>query len=59
MRLPTMGRLAFPVAAFSYDHGTPGLERPPPRIGEHTDEVLVELGFSSTEIGALREAGTL
>ncbi len=53
------GPPAFPVAAFSYDHGTPGLKRPPPLVGEHTDEVLAELGFSSTEIGAFREAGTL
>ena len=53
------GPPAFPVAAFSYDHGTPGLQRPPPLVGEHTDEVLAELGFSSTEIGAFREAGTL
>lgn len=53
------GPPGFPVAAFSYDHGTPGLERPPPRIGEHTDEILIELGFSNPEIVALREAGTL
>lgn len=53
------GPPAFPVAAFSYDHGTPGLKRPPPHVGEHTDEVLAELGFSSAEIEALREAGAL
>ncbi len=46
----------FPVAAFSYDHGTPGLQRPPPRHGEHTDEILTELGFSSSEIETLRAA---
>jgi crotonobetainyl-CoA:carnitine CoA-transferase CaiB-like acyl-CoA transferase len=53
------GPPAFPVAAFSYDHGTPGLERQPPHVGEHTDEVLAELGFSNTEITAFRKAETL
>jgi glutaryl-CoA transferase len=29
---------------------------PPPLLGQHTDEVLGELGYDSTAIGALREA---
>lgn len=29
---------------------------PPPAIGEHTNEVLKEFGFSAKEIGALRQA---
>src|SRR5438128_2096300 len=34
--------------------GTPGaLRRPPPRLGEHTREVLAELGFTAAEIDAL------
>ena len=32
------------------------LRRPPPTLGEHTDDVLGCLGFSATEIGALHDA---
>ncbi len=30
-----------------------------PLLGEHSDEVLAELGFSQTEIGSMREAGVI
>jgi crotonobetainyl-CoA:carnitine CoA-transferase CaiB-like acyl-CoA transferase len=33
--------------------------RPPPLLGEHTDEVLLETGLSSDEVTALRAAGVL
>ncbi len=49
----------FPVAAFSYDYGSPGLQRPPPLVGEHTDEILAELGVSNAEIEALRGTGSI
>lgn len=35
-----------------------GSPRPAPVLGRHTDEVLSELGYSSDELGALREVGT-
>ena len=33
--------------------------RPPPLLGEHTDEVLAEAGLDRSEIAALRDAGVL
>ena len=35
------------------------LGRPPAAAGEHTDEVLTELGFGADELAALRDAGVL
>jgi len=35
----------------------PVLRRPPPALGEHTDEVLAELGLDAQRIAALRDAG--
>jgi crotonobetainyl-CoA:carnitine CoA-transferase CaiB-like acyl-CoA transferase len=39
---------------------TPGqIRRPPPRIGEHTDEILRELGFSAADIDGFRSGGVI
>jgi crotonobetainyl-CoA:carnitine CoA-transferase CaiB-like acyl-CoA transferase len=36
-----------------------GIERRPPLLGEHTDEVLSALGYTPAEIAALRDAGAI
>lgn len=37
----------------------PVLRRAPPQLGEHTDEVLLELGLDTTQIAALRGRGVV
>jgi formyl-CoA transferase len=40
--------------------GTPGgITSPPPRLGQHTDEVLTGLGYSPDRIAELRERGVV
>jgi crotonobetainyl-CoA:carnitine CoA-transferase CaiB-like acyl-CoA transferase len=37
------GELAVPVAAFSFAHGGPRIDTPPPALGQHNEEIFAEL----------------
>ena len=43
-------------SGFRLEHGGGSVERPPATLGQHTDEVLSEAGYSPAEIAAMREA---
>jgi formyl-CoA transferase len=56
---PTHGELRFVAPPVNLS-ATPGrIRAPAPEFGQHTEEVLLEAGFSWEEIGALREAGVI
>jgi crotonobetainyl-CoA:carnitine CoA-transferase CaiB-like acyl-CoA transferase len=40
------GAFSVPLAAFTYAHGGPSIESPPPTLGQHTDAIVAELGFA-------------
>lgn len=40
-----------------FDHGGPEIKSPAPLLGEHTEQVLAEAGYSAAEIAALLESG--
>jgi crotonobetainyl-CoA:carnitine CoA-transferase CaiB-like acyl-CoA transferase len=53
------GPVAVPLCAFKFAHGGASIERPPPRLGEHTGEILASAGYSEREIAAMRKAGAV
>jgi crotonobetainyl-CoA:carnitine CoA-transferase CaiB-like acyl-CoA transferase len=59
MTLPDGTRTRLPALPLSLDGERLGLRRDPPGIGEHDGEIARELGYSETEIEALRARGVL
>lgn len=53
------GGVTVPKCAFKLAHGGPSIETPPPRLGEHNEAVLGELGYTKADIDALRAEGVI
>jgi len=53
------GPATVPMAAFTFAHGGPSIETPPPRLGQHTEAVLRGLGYTGEQIAALRAEGAI
>ena len=56
---PTAGTLRMTGSPIKLSNYTTTVRRPPPTLGEHTDEVLGELGYTAADIAAMRDAGVI
>jgi len=46
-------------SGFRLAHGSPSIDRAPPTLGEHTDEILGEAGYTPADIERLRRDGVI
>jgi crotonobetainyl-CoA:carnitine CoA-transferase CaiB-like acyl-CoA transferase len=46
------GGFGVPLAAFTFAHGGPRIDAPPPMLGQHNEEIRAELGFGKREFTA-------
>jgi crotonobetainyl-CoA:carnitine CoA-transferase CaiB-like acyl-CoA transferase len=53
------GAMTIPASAFCFEHDGPSVDRAPPRLGEHTQDILESLGYERAAIEALRAEGVV
>ena len=46
-------------SGFRLTHGSPSIDRAPPTLGEHTDEILGEAGYAAADVEKLRRDGVV
>ncbi|MFZ5572018.1 MAG: CaiB/BaiF CoA transferase family protein [Thermodesulfobacteriota bacterium] len=56
---PTLGSITIPGYPVHFSGCRAGTRTPAPAIGEHTDDILHELGYSDTDIAALKNEGLI
>ncbi|KAL3495347.1 CoA-transferase family III domain-containing protein [Aspergillus germanicus] len=56
---PACGPIKVISPPVKYSNAEPSVRRPPPLLGEHTDEILGEMGLSEGDIRGLREGGVV
>lgn len=56
---PKMGKMKLIGNAVDMSRTPPSIDRPPPMLGEHTDEILAGLGYDGQAIGDLRANGAI
>lgn len=53
------GTVRLPGAGFQFAHGGPAVSGAPPQLGEQTDAILTEAGYSAAEIAAFKAKGAV
>jgi crotonobetainyl-CoA:carnitine CoA-transferase CaiB-like acyl-CoA transferase len=56
---PKMGKMKLVGNAVDMSRTPPRIDRPPPMLGEHTEEILQSLGYGVEKISALRAQGVI
>ncbi len=51
--------IRLPGTSFIASEDSPGTDRPPPLVGEHTEEILGEIGYGADDIAAFRDDGVI
>lgn len=51
--------LTVPLAAFTFAHGGPAIDRAPRRVGADNDSVLKSVGYSDADLAAFKAAGVI
>ena len=57
MDQPGLGTVRQSRPAARFEQTPSGIAGPAPRIGQHTDAILAEVGYSASEIQALKATG--
>ena len=56
---PRMGKMKLLGNAVGMSRTPPTIDRPPPMLGEHTEEILTALGYDGKKLAALREQNAI
>jgi len=56
---PKMGKMKLIGNAVDMSRTPPSIDRPPPVLGEHTEEILTNLGYNSVRIAQLKNQGVI
>jgi crotonobetainyl-CoA:carnitine CoA-transferase CaiB-like acyl-CoA transferase len=56
---PKMGKVKLVGNAVDMSRTPPAIDRPPPILGEHTDEILTSLGYDAPALAGLRDKGVI